>query len=92
MRVDVCGPVRCNVVGDPTRHAARATTPLAFREMGVYRLLSLLVGQPELSRFYYETLGELTDDTPQNQEFIATLDAFFEEHVGWIPWPDAGDR
>jgi purine catabolism regulator len=58
----------------------KLTTPLAFREMGVYRLLSLLVGQPELSRFYYETLGELTDDTPQNNEFIATLDAFFEEH------------
>jgi len=43
-------------------------------------MLSLLVGSPELSRFYYETLGELTDDTPQNNEFISTLDAFFEEH------------
>jgi purine catabolism regulator len=58
----------------------KLTAPLAFREMGVYRLLSLLVGSPELSRFYYATLGELTNETPQNNEFIATLDAFFEEH------------
>lgn len=58
----------------------RLTAPLAFREMGVYRLLSLLVGSPELSRFYYETLGDLTEESPQNHEFIATLDAFFEEH------------
>ena len=31
-------------------------------------------------RFYRETLGELTENTPQNSEFIATLEAFFEEH------------
>jgi purine catabolism regulator len=58
----------------------KLTTPLAFREMGVYRLLSLLVGSPELRKFYYETLGELTETTPQNAEFIATLEAFFAEH------------
>jgi purine catabolism regulator len=58
----------------------KLSTPLAFREMGVYRLLSLLAGSPELVRFYRETLGELTENTPQNNEFIATLDAFFEEH------------
>lgn len=58
----------------------RLNAPLAFREMGVYRLLSLLAGSPELSRFYRETLGELTEETPQNAEFLATLEAFFEEH------------
>ncbi len=58
----------------------KLNAPLAFREMGVYRLLSLLAGSPELSRFYRETLGELADRTPQNNEFINTLDAFFEEH------------
>jgi purine catabolism regulator len=63
-----------------TAHQWRLTTPLAFWEMGVYRLLSLLAGSPELSKFYYETLGQLTDGSPQNGEFIATLEAFFEEH------------
>lgn len=58
----------------------RLSAPLAFNEMGVYRLLSLLVGSAELSRFYRETLGELASATPQNAEFIATLEAFFEEH------------
>jgi purine catabolism regulator len=58
----------------------KLNAPLAFREMGVYRLLSLLAGSPELVRFYHETLGELTEETPQNAEFITTLDAFFEEH------------
>jgi purine catabolism regulator len=63
-----------------TAHQWRLTAPLAFWEMGVYRLLSLLAGSPELSKFYYETLGQLTEESPQNGEFIATLDAFFEEH------------
>ncbi len=58
----------------------RLDIPLAFREMGVYRLLSLLAGSPELGRFYHETLGALTEETPQNGEFISTLEAFFEEH------------
>jgi len=58
----------------------RLSAPLAFNEMGVYRLLSLLVGSAELSRFYRETLGELAQPGPQNAEFIATLEAFFEEH------------
>jgi len=48
--------------------------------MGVYRLLSLLAGSPELRKFYYETLGELADHSAHNNEFIATLEAFFEEH------------
>jgi len=63
-----------------TANQWRLTAPLGFWEMGVYRLLSLLVGSPELSKFYYETLGELTDPSPQNDEFLATLEAFFEEH------------
>ncbi len=63
-----------------TAYQWRLTAPLAFGEMGVYRLLSLLVGSPELSKFYYETLGSLAEETPQNAEFLLTLDAFFEEH------------
>lgn len=63
-----------------TAYQWKLNAPLAFGEMGVYRLLSLLVGSPELRKFYYETLGELTDDTPQNHDFLITLDAFFEEH------------
>lgn len=58
----------------------RLASPLAFSELGVYRLLSLLAGSPEMRNFYYETLGELAEDTPQNHEFIATLESFFEEH------------
>ncbi len=58
----------------------RLTNPLAFSEMGVYRLLSLLAGSPELSKFYHETLGELAEDHPNNAEFLTTLEAFFEEH------------
>jgi purine catabolism regulator len=61
-------------------HQWRLSAPLAFREMGVYRLLSLLVGSPELHKFYYETLGELAENIPQNAEFVTTLEAFFEEH------------
>ena len=63
-----------------TAYQWKLAAPLAFREMGVYRLLSLLIGSPELTKFYYETLGELAEETPQNTEFLATLDAFFEEH------------
>jgi len=58
----------------------RLTTPLAFSDMGVYRLLSLLAGSPELSKFYNETLGELANDNPNSAEFLTTLEAFFEEH------------
>jgi purine catabolism regulator len=58
----------------------RLTSPLAFREMGVYRLLSMLAGSPELKKFYHETLSALTEDSPQNTEFLSTLEAFFEEH------------
>jgi purine catabolism regulator len=63
-----------------TAHQWHLNAPLAFREMGVYRLLSLLAGSPELGKFYREILGELAEDTPSNGEFILTLDAFFEEH------------
>ncbi len=63
-----------------TAYQWKLNAPLAFGEMGVYRLLSLLVGSPELRKFYYETLGPLTEDTPQNEDFLITLDAFFEEH------------
>jgi len=63
-----------------TAHQWRLLAPLAFREMGVYRLLSLLVGSPELSKFYYETLGALAENSPTNHEFVTTLEAFFEEH------------
>ncbi len=58
----------------------KRSAPLAFKDLGVYRLLSLLAGSPELKSFYHETLGELAEDTPQHAEFIATLEAFFEEH------------
>lgn len=58
----------------------KLTTPLAFWEMGVYRLLSLLAGSPELRKFYYETLGELAENSAHNHEFVTTLEAFFEEH------------
>ena len=58
----------------------RLTTPLAFSEMGVYRLLSLLAGSPELGKFYVETLGELAENNPNSAEFLTTLEAFFEEH------------
>ncbi len=63
-----------------TAHQWRLTSPLGFWEMGVYRLLSLLAGSPELRKFYYETLGDLADHSAQNSEFITTLEAFFEEH------------
>ena len=63
-----------------TAHQWRLASPLGFWEMGVYRLLSLLVGSPELSKFYFQTLGELADSSAQNAEFILTLEAFFEEH------------
>ncbi|NDJ77767.1 MAG: PucR family transcriptional regulator [Chloroflexi bacterium] len=63
-----------------TAHQWRLTTPLAFWDMGVYRLLSLLVGSPELSKFYLETLGKLAEENSHNAEFITTLEAFFEEN------------
>lgn len=63
-----------------TAHQWRLTMPLAFWEMGVYRLLSLLAGSPELRKFYHETLGELAQESSHNMEFITTLEAFFEEH------------
>lgn len=54
--------------------------PLFFADLGVYRLLSLLLETPELRSFYRETLGELADDRYANDDFITTLEAFFEEH------------
>ncbi len=54
--------------------------PLYFGDLGVYRLLSLLLETAELRSFYRETLGELADERYANEEFITTLEAFFEEH------------
>jgi purine catabolism regulator len=54
--------------------------PLYFADLGVYRLLSLLLETPELRSFYRETLGELAHEKYVNDEFVNTLEAFFEEH------------
>jgi PucR family transcriptional regulator, purine catabolism regulatory protein len=54
--------------------------PLYFGDLGVYRLLSLLMESAELRSFYRETLGELADERYANEEFISTLETFFEEH------------
>jgi purine catabolism regulator len=54
--------------------------PLFFGDLGVYRLLSLLLHTAELHSFYRETLGELADDRYANDEFLITLEAFFDEH------------
>ena len=54
--------------------------PLYFGDLGVYRLLSLLLETAELRSFYRETLGELADERYANDEFINTLETFFEEH------------
>jgi PucR family transcriptional regulator, purine catabolism regulatory protein len=54
--------------------------PLYFGDLGVYRLLSLLLETAELRSFYRETLGELADERYANDEFITTLETFFEEH------------
>ncbi|MBE7512529.1 MAG: helix-turn-helix domain-containing protein [Anaerolineales bacterium] len=58
----------------------RVEQPLYFADLGIYRLLSLLLETPELRSFYRETLGDLTDGSPVSDEFIATLETFFEEH------------
>ncbi|PJF36093.1 MAG: hypothetical protein CUN49_07160, partial [Candidatus Thermofonsia Clade 1 bacterium] len=58
----------------------RLNQPLYFADLGVYRLLSLLLETPELHNFYRETLGELADETQSNEDFILTLEAFFEAH------------
>ncbi len=54
--------------------------PMFFGDLGVYRLLSLLLETAELRSFYRETLGELADERHGNDEFITTLETFFEEH------------
>lgn len=53
--------------------------PLFFGDLGVYRLLSLLLETAELRSFYKETLGDLASDRYANEEFIKTLETFFEE-------------
>ncbi len=55
--------------------------PLYFADLGVYRLLSLLLETAELRSFYRETLGELADEKYANEDFVTTLEAFFEEHA-----------
>jgi purine catabolism regulator len=57
----------------------RIGTPLFFGDLGVYRLLSLLLETAELRSFYRETLGDLVSERYINDEFIKTLEAFFEE-------------
>jgi purine catabolism regulator len=54
-------------------------TPLFFGDLGVYRLLSLLLETQELRSFYKETLGELASERYANDEFIKTLETFFDE-------------
>jgi len=54
--------------------------PLYFADLGVYRLLSLLMQTQELRSFYREILGDLADDGNMNDEFVTTLETFFEEH------------
>jgi purine catabolism regulator len=54
--------------------------PLFFGDLGVYRLLSLLLETAELRSFYRETLGDLADERYANDEFVTTLETFFEEH------------
>lgn len=54
--------------------------PLYFGDLGVYRLLSLLMETAELRSFYRETLGDMSDERFANDEFITTLETFFEEH------------
>ncbi len=54
-------------------------TPLFFGDLGVYRLLSLLMETQELRSFYRETLGELASERYANDEFIKTLEAYFDE-------------
>jgi len=61
-------------------HQWRVYQPLYFADLGVYRLLSLLMESPEMRNFFRETLGELADNSPSNNEFILTLETFFEEH------------
>jgi len=39
-----------------------------------------LLETPELRSFYRETLGELADESQSNEDFILTLETFFEEH------------
>src|SRR5260221_7366341 len=55
-------------------------SPLYFGDLGVYRLLSLLLETAELRSFYRETLGDLAAERYANDEFITTLETFFEEH------------
>ncbi|MHB8625152.1 MAG: PucR family transcriptional regulator [Aggregatilineales bacterium] len=57
----------------------RIGTPLFFGDLGVYRLLSLLLESAELRSFYRETLGDLVSERYVHDEFIKTLEAFFEE-------------
>ena len=49
-----------------------------FARLGIYRLLFLLYGHEELSDFYQETLGPLSEsDSRSNNALIVTLECFF---------------
>jgi purine catabolism regulator len=58
----------------------RRYQPLYFADLGVYRLLSLLLESVELRSFFRETLGGLAEEAHMNDEFVLTLEAFFEAH------------
>lgn len=58
----------------------RSTSPLYFPNLSVYRLLSQIEYNPELSAFYQETLGPLLKYEGAN-ELVHTLEAYFE-HTG----------
>lgn len=50
----------------------------SFARLGIYRLFFHLHGQPELTRFYQETLGPLLEHTSKGDTtLLTTLEAFF---------------
>ena len=52
--------------------------PLYYPDLSIYRLLLLLETNPELNAFQEDTLGALLLHEKKN-EFIRTLEAFFEQ-------------
>ena len=53
--------------------------PLYYPDLSVYRLLILLEDQPDLIKFYQETLGGLLEHK-DHQELIQTLAAYFDHN------------
>ncbi|GAC1640230.1 MAG: PucR family transcriptional regulator [Herpetosiphon sp.] len=56
-----------------------ANTITPFSELGVYRLLLAQQDQPELWRFYHETLGALVEHDRDDGELVSTLEGYFAE-------------